>query len=81
MYHVFLLNSTMYSIYSGYYLTAIFVFYYLDKQSPGREFLLRVSYLEIYNEVCCLCHSKEKKDTSVNFLQGIPLAFALTLYD
>ena len=23
----------------------------LDQQSPGREFLLRVSYLEIYNEV------------------------------
>lgn len=23
-------------------------------QTPGREFLLRVSYLEIYNEVCCI---------------------------
>jgi hypothetical protein len=45
--------------------------YYLDKQSPGREFLLRVSYLEIYNEVCYL-HQFEK-NVFTNSLQGISL--------
>jgi hypothetical protein len=51
--------------------------YYLDKQSPGREFLLRVSYLEIYNEVCYL-HQFEKKCFHKFLARHI---FGLTLFD
>jgi hypothetical protein len=32
-------------------ITQLLSLFYLNLQTPGREFLLRVSYLEIYNEV------------------------------
>jgi hypothetical protein len=73
MYHV--LNSTLYHIiYSGYYLTATFVFTILINRVLEENFCSVCRTLKsIMRYATSTCASLKEKIIFINFLQGIPL--------